>query len=210
MRLAHKNRYQPKHLARSAVGADIYRALAPSVLGIVLCAVCLCGTTWAWFTASTSVDVAAISTAKFLVTQKVGGSTTEGGPIDQAEWTLNAGSNVVTLTPTGTATGYCTIEFDGQTYNTGNLINTGNADDDSFTFTVNATQDQKMVIKEHWGNFSGTVNLNSGDTIGMATVAQASVDVNAEEAEVQSDSGQESVVENQDPDEDQAQPEQLD
>lgn len=175
MRLAHKNRYQPKHLARSGDGADIYRALAPSVIGMALCAACLSGTTWAWFTATASTDVSAIQTAQFLITQQVGGSTSSGGPVDSTEWTLNAGANVVTLTPTGTATGYCMIEFEGAKYYTGDLTNTGDSNTDSFTFTVNATQGQTLVINERWGTFTGTANLTNGQTIGTETQQDASV-----------------------------------
>ncbi len=56
MRLFQRLFYQPTHKEKVTNDRSIYRILAPSVLGIFICAICLCGASWAWFTASTSTE----------------------------------------------------------------------------------------------------------------------------------------------------------
>lgn len=50
--------------------------LAPSILGLCICMICLCGTSWAWFTATQSSGVATIKTGQYrtLTTVSQGGT----------------------------------------------------------------------------------------------------------------------------------------
>ncbi len=190
MRLAHKNRYQPKHLARSGDGADIYRALAPSVIGMALCAACLSGTTWAWFTATATTEVATIQAGSYNVSVTTAGATSTVVDGSVVCTYSSATSETVTLTPdTTVSAGYCTIEFQGNTYYTPQLTS------DSFTFTVNANAEDTLKVTPSWGESKNDVTLSANGVIG-ATITPASVDEGttpvveeeAEETAEQSDS----------------------
>lgn len=45
-----------KRMQKEKHSDNIVHILAPSVLGLCICAVCLCGMSWAWFTASTAAS----------------------------------------------------------------------------------------------------------------------------------------------------------
>lgn len=55
---------------------DVYHVLAPSLLSLCICMICLCGTSWAWFTAMQSSGVATIKTGQYrtLTTVSQGGT----------------------------------------------------------------------------------------------------------------------------------------
>ncbi len=157
--------HRAKHAEKRSDG--IGHILAPSVIGILLCAVCLCGASWAWFTATTSAGTVKIQSATYTVsvTAKQGEtdiSTTAEDGITTVRFSA-AGTYTVTLTPTGTAkTGYCKITFDGTDYYTPQLIS------ESFTLTVGATANTALTVTPQWGTYSGTVTIQSGDEITAA------------------------------------------
>ena len=147
--------------------------LAPSVIGILLCAVCLCGASWAWFTASTSTGTANIQSATYTVSvtakqAEIDISTTAENGITTVRFSA-AGTYTVTLTPNGTAkTGYCKLTFDGTDYYTPQLIT------ESFTFTVNASANTALTVTPQWGTYSGTVTIQNVDEITAAGYQQNS------------------------------------
>ena len=51
--------------------SDLPRVLAPSVLAICSCVICLCGASWAWFTATTSTGIPAIQSASYKLLYQV-------------------------------------------------------------------------------------------------------------------------------------------
>lgn len=51
--------------------SDLPRILAPSVLAICSCVICLCGASWAWFTATTSTGIPAIQSASYKLLYQV-------------------------------------------------------------------------------------------------------------------------------------------
>lgn len=110
--------YIPKHEKLSE--KTFSRLLLFSVLGILLCGVCLGGLTWAWFSDSTVSSAEPLRAASFDVTAVI--RTTDTGDTvsanDDQSYTLSAGHVYqVTLTPGGTAsTGYCIITVNGQDY----------------------------------------------------------------------------------------------
>lgn len=174
MRLFRRLSHQPKGEENIKSDWSIYRILAPSVIGIFICAVCLCGVSWAWFTANVSVEATTIKTASYTVsvTAKDSGNneitptTSDDGAITVTF--SSAGAYTVTIAPdtsSNTATsGYCTIGFNGTTYYTGQLVT------DSFSLTVNTTTgNQTLTVTPQWGTYSGSgQTISSGGSIGTA------------------------------------------
>lgn len=143
-------------------GNGLAHLLAPSIMGGVLCILCLCGTSWAWFTASVSTAATTIQTAAYTVSVTV---TPEVTPTTENEFDLAAGGTYeITLTPTGTAkTGFCKISLETKTYYTGQLTS------GKLTFTVNAGSGGKLTVTPEWGTCavsSPDNTISNGDTIG--------------------------------------------
>lgn len=126
--------------------------LAPSMLGMCICAICLCGASWAWFTSTTGSSMQAITTPQYNLSVTVtddanginGTSSKEG-----MQYALTGGTTyTVTLSATGTerATGYCVVRIDGTTYYSEQIFAVG-----EFKFTVEASKDSEMTIITNWG-----------------------------------------------------------
>ncbi len=147
----------------------IFHILAPSLIGIVVCALCMCGASWAWFTASTSADTAAIQAATYTVTVTAKLDQTEAKTETEEGVTTvtfaDAGAYTVTLKPHADNTvtaGYCKVEFGDKTYYTDCLT------EGKLTFTVNAAAKATLTVRPQWGSYSGDVSLENKDTIGKA------------------------------------------
>ncbi len=125
--------------------------LAPSVVGACLCVVCLIGTSWAWFTASSDAAFSGISAAEYTVSMQVmqGDLPVVPEKGTNGEWIvpLTAGQEYrVTLTPDGTAgKGFCSIFFEDKYYYTEQLT-TG-----SLSFSVYASKDSDLIVTPNWG-----------------------------------------------------------
>ena len=162
--------YKPKHSEKTTSDCSIYRILAPSIISIFICAVCLCGASWAWFTASASTGTTAIQAASYTVNVAAENESvkiaTEGG-ISTVTFT-GAGRYAITLTPSGTASaGYCKINFANVDDYTEQLSS------GSLRFTVCADADSKLTITPQWGCYSGTATIHN-NTIIPATGSQSS------------------------------------
>ena len=89
--------------------------LLPSVLGIFICTVCVCGMTWAWYTASVATPTQKITSACYEVTvESIMNGDSKIDPTDNVYYSLEAGiSYAVTLKASGTVKecgGYCLIQ----------------------------------------------------------------------------------------------------
>ncbi len=131
----------------------IFSMLMPSFLGIGVCAICLMGSTFAWFTASQSTGVAVIKSANFIVSTEVKDAATKEltNPINGI-YTLSKGEYSVTIASTGTAgKGYCEIIL-GEDENA-TLIPTNEITKEnplSITLEINA-DNTKLQINSKWG-----------------------------------------------------------
>ena len=163
MRLFTRVGYRPKRIETKEQSDGLLHLLALSVVGLCACLICLCGASWAWFTATTSTGTTAIQAAKYSVgvsaenesvkIDREGGTTTFTFP--------TAGRYTVKLTPNGTAkNGYCKIEFAGGTYYTGQLPS------GELSFTVNAGANSKLTVTPQWGTCTRAVTLNNEGAIG--------------------------------------------
>lgn len=92
--------------------------LLPSLLGIFICTVCVCGMTWAWYTASVETPTQKLTSACYEVTVEsvTGADGTEISPIENGSYSLAQGNTyTVILTASGTVKecgGYCLIQND--------------------------------------------------------------------------------------------------
>ena len=143
--------------------AGFFHVVAPSITGICICAVCLCGMSWAWFSASRNTGVVPIKSAymDFTVEVKNGDNTVEKN--DTGGYALQAGEMYsVTLTMSVTAsTGFADIVFEGKTYYTPQLKN-----GDTFAFMLKPSENGKLVINGQWGTCLAEERLVSGCTLG--------------------------------------------
>ena len=161
MRLSRRLFYKPKHSEKTTSDCSIYRILAPSVIGIFICAICLCGASWSWFTASTSTGTTAIQSSSYKLLYQVGedAAATELAEADNT-YTLTSDTTAITLKATGTAgaTGYCSIKVGNETYYTEQIFVN---DISEFTFTVNAAAGTTITLTPKWGSCVVRDNINS-------------------------------------------------
>ncbi len=153
--------------------------LAPSVAGLCICALSLCGISYAWFTATVSSDAGTIRAAQYgvevTITDKAGtavNTTNDQAGIVTAALAQGDTYNV-TLKATGTATqGYCTVELKSDAsaaqpdscYYTMQLVS---GDNDTMTFTINTDKAYTLTITPQWGSCSiGTNFLDNNIMIG--------------------------------------------
>lgn len=156
--------YDPKH--EKPTDENIFRLLMPSFVGIIVCMVCLAGSTWAWFYASIQVQPQTIAAANFNIVASIKDANDNEIPItSKGSYALSQGSEYkVTLTAVGTADkfgGYCMVEGAGASHYTDTML----PDDTlSFTFIPQATSDYTFTAV--WGKYSGTADISADKTIG--------------------------------------------
>lgn len=133
-------------------GDGLARILAPSVLAICVCTLCLCGTTWAWFTATTSSGTAVLQSSSYKLAYQT--DTTDAAATDFTETAVVAvpadGQCSITLSATGTegAAGYCSVQVGDEVYYTEPIFVGG----DSFSFTVTGDPGAKIQLTPKWGS----------------------------------------------------------
>ncbi len=163
--------HRPKHAKIEDRSDGIFHILAPSLIGICLCAVFLCGASWAWFTAGTTAVTTEIQSSSYKLLYQVNEDTdtTELAEAGTA-YTLTANVCVIKLKATGTAgaTGYCRVKVGNETYYTEQIFV-----DDTFTFTVNAAAGTQITLTPKWGTYSHAATLHNGYVI-PATGSQQS------------------------------------
>ena len=146
--------HRPKHAKIEDRSDCIFHILAPSLIGICLCAVFLCGASWAWFTAGTTAVTTEIQSSSYKLLYQVN-EDTDTTELAEAgtSYTLTANGCVIKLKATGTAgaTGYCRVKVGNETYYTEQIFV-----DDTFTFTVNASAGTNIILTPKWGTYSHT------------------------------------------------------
>lgn len=114
--------YKGDHVKKKERRDSIVPLLMPSILGICICLVCICGMTWAWYSASVQAPLQKMTAAYYEVSvESVMNGATEIDP-KNGGYTLNAGTSyTVILKAAGNAKecgGYCLIECGGTKYYT--------------------------------------------------------------------------------------------
>lgn len=183
--------YVPKYEKVSE--QTISRVVPSSVLGILFCAVCLAGLTWAWFSDSVTSNSGNITAAHFSAQVTVTNNTSQTVITPSPEsgsYTLAAGSYTVTVTASGNAsTGYCSVTLDGVTYYHTIQLYPGSSDagkPQSVTFTVKASAGSELTVTPHWGSFANPNHetlIGNGSTIPFSTSEANSVTSPVSESE---------------------------
>ncbi len=158
--------HKPKHLKKEERVDILPHILAPSLVGLCLCMVCLSGISWAWFTSSTFTGAAAITTPTYTISYKVG----DGDAAIISEkivYTMTADRCTITLTANGTdgATGYCSVQIGENTYYTEQIKAVGD-----FTFTVNAATGTEITLTPKWGSCADTVRTEANKIVSGGNV----------------------------------------
>ena len=149
----------------------IYHVLAPSAVGIVVCVLCLCGTSWAWFSSSYESSIESIRTTQYTAEMSV--SEENGALLGNGEALLfnaeNGKSYQISVTASGTegSSGYLIIKFGDKKHYT-KQIKAGS----TFGFAVEAGTQGELSIKYQWGTFSksndpSVVKIDNGDTLSL-------------------------------------------
>lgn len=148
----------------------IYHILAPSIIGIAMCALCLCGASWAWFTASSSTGVKTIKSPSYELQYQIDADNAKTLS-DETTYNMTGERCVITLTTaknsTSGATGYCSIKIGDKTYYTEQI-----AVGSSFRITVYEPAGTAITITPKWGTYSGTANISNNGTIGTPSNSQ--------------------------------------
>lgn len=155
--------YIPRH--SKSTDENILRLLVPSLLGILLCMICLAGTTWAWFTASVQTQPQTIEAANYdiavSITNESGDFVSHGQPLETGK------SYKVTLTASGTADkfgGYCIVGCGDVMLYTAQLL-----PGHTLSFTLTPPETAAYTFTAVWGSHSGETDIKNGSTIGQKT-----------------------------------------
>lgn len=154
--------YTPKHT--KPTDKNLMRLFLPSIVGILICMVCLAGTTWAWFSASVQTGAQTITAANFNVKVAI-----DPTPVESADGRYKLTGNVtytVTLKATGTADefgGYCIVENTAGDKHYTSQMKPG----DSLKFTLIPPADGTYTFTAVWGKYSGVADISAGGVIGQ-------------------------------------------
>lgn len=183
MRVYKKVFYKPKHNSPEKRTDGIFLVLAPSVIGIAVCALCLCSTSWAWFTSTTSAGTNTIKSATFQISDvqiTKGNEVTEVPIGDDGKYTLSEGTYTLSFKASEENTsskGYCCItvykddENAGTNYYTDNI---GNENPYTITVVNNESTSITVKIQPFWGDVAKkltdeTTKIVSGGKITVGT-----------------------------------------
>ena len=144
------------------------RLMLTSVLGILVCIMCLCSATWAWFSADISSHSNTLSSGNFDLEVSV----TENGALVPASdggafvYNLQKGNYTVTLKMTNDTTvsnGFCVVSVGVDKYYTASI----NAEAQQLTFNIEIKEDDGITVtfSPSWGIPSATDLIEVGDTL---------------------------------------------
>ena len=133
------------------------RFMLISVLSVLMCIVCLCSATWAWFTTDTISDSNIVSSGNLDIEVTVTDGDTSGVTLtEKPDGTTvctfaTAGSYEVVLKLTDDTTvskGYCSIKVGDRIYRTDAIY----LEDRNYTFTIEIGSDETVAIFDsNWG-----------------------------------------------------------
>lgn len=163
-----------------ATDANIMQLLMPSVLGIIICLVCLAGMTWAWFTDTGEVSAAPLRSAQHKVYVEIKDDHGTEVPSDgKGTYTLtkdalyNVTLTVVESTSYG---GFSAVSVDDVTYCTGHMQK-----GDSITFTVRSSK-EKITVRSGWKPVATGEKLEQGTHIENVTTSTKEGEGNSNDA----------------------------
>ncbi len=177
--------HRAKHSAKRKHSDSIGYILAPSLIGAFVCAVCLCGASWAWFTASTTTGTTAIRSAAFaLDTVQISENNNEDTPIqpdENGKYQLAAGKQYsVSLrrsTDSTATAGFCCIAIaKGENTPATPYYTAAVGSDADYTVLIRTDEPITVTVEPIWGDVSkqrpGCTPVRDGDTIVVGSVGE--------------------------------------
>ena len=132
------------------------QSITMSVVGIILCMIALCSTTFAWFNASVSSNTNSIQAANCIVTVSVANS---GAAVeaDNGQYTFEKDKIYeIKITASGSAQSvYCILNINGNAYYTEQI--SLDAGPNTMTFKLKFTSESRAEIVTGWGTASQEV-----------------------------------------------------
>ena len=160
--------YRAKRIEKRSNSDNILRLLAPSVIGACICAVCLCGASWAWFTAATEASTTTIRSATFQIsgvnvtanasetndaqatTVQVGKA--EGGKFEVSLENGNYTLQIIPATGNTSTKGFCCIKICKDEDTAGTDYYTSDIGKDKFSVNIQAGEAIKVIVEPFWGD----------------------------------------------------------
>ena len=140
------------------------RLIVCSILAILICLVCLCSTTWAWFTDTVSRQGNVIKSSEQcqLTVSVYEGNTA----IDNVESGVTLEKDVlytVLLTqPKNSGSGYCVIYINGKKYRSDYILHHENEQDETLSFTLTVKETCEVSFAVRWGIYVGESDVVNG------------------------------------------------
>lgn len=160
--------YKGDHAQKKERGDSLVPLLLPSMLGIGICMVCICGMSWAWFSASVELPAQKITAAYYEVTVDSVRNGDNEITVRDGVYRLTADTSyTVILKATGSVKkcgGYCLIEntSDGTKVYTQTII-----PGESITITFTPSVDGSYSFTGVWG--SHPIGVTENDIINAST-----------------------------------------
>lgn len=136
------------------------RSITVSVLGILLCMIALCSTTWAWYSKniySSSNTVYAANCYMLISVQRIDGENLSNVEMLDGKYQLEKDvSYKVTLNAKGSAnSAYAIINYNGVLYYTEQFeVYPEYSAAEAFTFTLTFSENTHIEIYSRWGTYS--------------------------------------------------------
>ncbi len=134
--------------------------IMPSIVGILISAVCLAGGTWAWFTSSQTAQSGEIRAADYDIRAAIFDASGVSLP-EASEYDLGAGDYTLVLKATGDATrGYCVIKLDGYTVHTTDI-----KPGEVLTLTLHLNAPARLLLVPQWGSSAKPAEERASETV---------------------------------------------
>ena len=143
------------------------RLMLTSIVGVVICIICLCSTTWAWFTVGLPNNSNQIKVAEECLLSISIKEITDDGFVDVDisgdVYLLNDVTYEVTLSlPAGSASGYCVINTSSASYYSDYIYQHSYVEDRMLTFELTVDTPQVVTFTSRWGIYSGEGSVQNG------------------------------------------------
>lgn len=144
-----------------------------SILGILVCIVCLCSTTYAWFTGSVqgdnnkihSASACLLSASIYKDDAEEAIATVKVDEQNTVTHTCEEGTYTVTLTlPKESSSGYLVLTVSGQEYYS-DYLQRNDDNDQTLTFTLEVKTEQSVTFTARWGIYSDERGVTDGETL---------------------------------------------
>lgn len=145
------------------------RLIITSFLAIILCLVCLCSTTWAWFADDVTSTKNPLKSGRCLLTITVADNGTVVKDANTETVTLQQGITYsVTLSlPKDSASGYCIIQTDTNKYYSEYLTTHTNEEPKVLSFFVTVQEEKEVSFKTRWGIHTEVYKVLEGETLSI-------------------------------------------